>query len=273
MFEVGDSVRLAAVARDPDGNPSDPAGGVMVSVKQPDGTQTAPAAATKVSVGTYTFDFTGVQAGRHVGRFAGAGFAFTDVFSVWPTDPGMLFGLEEARAQLRIRSGQTAFDDEMLRLFVVSTTPVIEDIVGPLLPAVKVRVADGGVDSVLLGASPVKADTVTITESGTPMLDFTVNESAGIVHGGTRQAPRPFLWGRQNVVITYGVGAGVVPPNVLLAAKEEFRFLFQNSQQAARPSLRAGGGETPVDYTPSGFAVPRRVIELCGSLRRLGGFA
>ena len=90
-----------------------------------------------------------------------------------------------------------------------------------------------------------------------------IDDDAGIIYGYT--AP-----GLRNVQVTLSVGSARIAPNVRLAALEEIRYLWQIGRQGPRPV-----GDTPdsTSWTPSGFAVPKRVIELMADLRGFGGFA
>lgn len=274
MYDLGDVVHLEAGEVDAQDNP-ETVDNVSVSIRQPDGTDTTPVDVDPVATGKWVYDFAPDQAGRHVARWSGDGYAYTDVFDVWPDDPRMLFGLAEARKQLQWRTPMAAREDQ-LRLFIAAVTPVIEDIVGPLIVATHVRTVDGGDTAIVLpdlGNSDVSA--VSVTENG-HTVPVTVDKVNGIVYRGSSLAPIEFAWGRQNVVVTYTVGAGgVIPPNVKLAGLEEFRFLWQNGQQATKGRAAAGGEGDPDDvaWTPAGFAVPRRVIELCAPHARVGGFA
>jgi hypothetical protein len=56
---------------------------------------------------------------------------------------------------------------------------------------------------------------------------------------------------------------------VRLAAEEQLRFLWQLGQQGNRPGW--GDAADDVEFTPSGFAVPKRVIELCADSLRPPG--
>ena len=50
----------------------------------------------------------------------------------------------------------------------------------------------------------------------------------------------PFIGGRQSVVIVYVAGQAAVPADIRLAALEDIRGLYQQTQQGGRGSL--GGG-------------------------------
>ena len=103
----------------------------------------------------------------------------------------------------------------------------------------------------------------TITHSPTPGTTETlasdtyrVDEYAGIVYHYWGRFP----WGKRNITVTYTVGNGVVPPNVILAARELCRHWWQRSQQSPRPAF-GGAGDSDVVYVAN-YAVPNFVIGL-----------
>ena len=255
-------------------------GNPVCTVTKPDGTTAAATVTHTGGTGLYDGALVTTQAGRHRYNFTGSGansggLPYTEVIDVWPADPRFIIGLADARAAINEISG-TADDDE-LRLYMAAVTPVIEDIVGPVLGASKVWPADGGKEAILI---PHEIDSITsVTEDGqvlTEGADYVVNYSAGVIYRGQSLARLPWMPGVQNVVVTYKVGGTAIDPNVLLAAREELRFLFQNGQQGgARPGLGDTAGYDLMVSTPSGFAVPRHVLELCqaSAYHRMPGFA
>jgi hypothetical protein len=147
----------------------------------------------------------------------------------------------------------------MLTAYIDAAVRVIEDIVGPVGDATRTVTVNGGGRAIVL---PSPAATITsVTVAGVATTDYTADLVAGIVYGGSFATPTYFYPGNQNVVITYTVGNDNPPANVVLAARELVRFWWQQGQQANRPSFGEAGDSD--EYTPSGFAVPRRVIELC----------
>ena len=171
---------------------------------------------------------------------------------------------EEVFAHLRFDSEQTQvrFRDQVM-LYAAAATRVVEDIVGPLTKARGVLTVTRAGRAVLL---PTAAAVLEVSVGGAPVtLEPTnVDEEAGIVY-----LP-PALVGR-TVTLRYRAGESAIPPNVRLAILEETRFLWQLGQQG--PGRAAGGGAPGAEWTPSGFAVPRRVVELCAGANRLAGFA
>lgn len=269
-FQVGDTLADAVSITDASGAPGD-ASTATCLVTLPDGT-TAAATVTHGATGSYTATLLSTQAGRYVFVWTVAGgVVSTKTFSsqadVWPTDPRFLLSLARARDELDLSAGNTVHDDK-IRFFLAAVTPVIEDIAGLILSTSVTRTADGGQNAILLPDTPTSI--VSLSEKGTVLVedtDFTVDYDAGILY---RQysSGRSRLFGsawetcvqRGVITVTYMAGSTVTPPNVILAAAEELRFLYSIGQQGARPAW--GQDNADVVFTPSGYAVPRRVVEL-----------
>lgn len=264
MTDFGDAVTLAARPLDDDGNPVD-VDDLVLRVTLPDGTESAELTPANGGLGSYSYTYTPTLAGRHVAAWSGDDYAWSDVFNVWPADPKFLFSLDDAKRALR-RPVAPSTDDEQMRLYIAATTEVIEDIVGPLTSSSITKTFPAGDSALLLEALDVSITSVTINdEAAVEGTDYTVSTDAGIIYAGTSWASGSTRF-RYPVTVTYSVGNGAVPPNIILAALEEFRFLWQIGQQGSRPAF--GNEMQAEDWTPSGFAVPRRVIELCGSRRK-----
>jgi len=128
---------------------------------------------------------------------------------------------------------------------------------------------NGGSSAVLLGAP---FNTITsVVQSGVTTTNFVADGPAGIIYAGSNSSPGTFPAGLRNIVVTVTVGAATIPPNIVLATRELVRHWWQLGRQGNRPAF---GNEGVADVSvPSGFAVPRRVIELCEPNRRTAGFA
>lgn len=260
-YEVGQSIQWGLRVRDEAGAPADPATGPTATITQPDGT-TAVGSVTNAEVGSYAASHVATMPGRHrvTWQAAGAnsaGFPYTDNADVWPADPRFIISLADARAALNLPPGAVADDDE-LRLYIAATTAVIEDIAGPVLGRTHTEVHDGGsADALFLRAYP--SEITSVTENG---VTLTGAEHYQLGGGGVLWRTNRGWSGnsRGNVVITYTMGGdGVIAPNVILAAREQLRHMWQVGQVAARPAL---GGDVAPGYTPTGYAVPNRVVQL-----------
>lgn len=236
-----------------------PVGGTYaVALTRPDGTSFTPPAITGPPV---SVEFTPDQAGRWAVRWTStvvAG-AYTDVVDVWPQDPRLIISLDDARVALNmpLNTPQSTLED--LRLYCCAATPVIEDLVGPVLVrTVTQTVQKGWSFAALYERAASLVSVVNADASVVPASSYTFNQSTGLL---TFFAPTS-----QVVTITYTSGAAIIPQNVRLAAQELVRHLWQVKQRPQGPT-------PPEAYTPSGFAVPKRVIELCKPSAKIGGFA
>lgn len=244
-------------------------GPYALAVTRPDGLLLVPAPVpTGAGAGTVAA-FVPAMAGRYLLSWSVAGAAaYTDVLDVWPTDPGFLISLEEAAAGLQLPANVDPAKLQDLRLYNAAATPVIEDITGPMLAATKTYTGWGGESAVILPHLPNQILSITVDD--VPVLNYVPDLASGIVYGGTRAGLQPF--GSGELVITYRIGASVIPPNIRLAARELVRFWFQGGMQGSGGNVRGARPEADT-FTPSGYAVPRRVMELCGPNEQIGGFA
>lgn len=190
-----------------------------------------------------------------------------------------ILDLTDARKALRLPAADTSNDADLTSTYIPAVTSVVEDVTGPVMSAGgRTWTTDGGGYAICL---PYTVTAVTtITENGATLVeangDFTVNLSAGIVYRGGQRAPRTFLWGRQNIVITYAAGAyasaAAVPANIRLAARIILNQMWTADQQGLRPQF--GTPQADLVATPSGFLIPNRAYELLrGDVDDGGGFA
>lgn len=241
---------------------------VTVSVTFPDGSEANPIVSE--SSGTFTASLTASLAGRYLVTWTDAKDTRNEVdtFEVWPADPRMLVSVEDAIEHLGWRSQDTAQNRDMLRLYIAAATPVIEDIVGAVIKRTMTQYADGGRTGVALWERP--DEIISVEVDGTEVTDYVANKQAAIVYRG--KYGEQFAEGRQVVKITYTTGASQIAPNLQLAVRELVRHLWQVGQQVME-GQPAEYGQRPMGTTPSGFAVPKRVLELCASTYSLPGTA
>lgn len=244
---------------------------VVLTVTKPDGTTATPAVTE--AAGTYTATVTTALPGQYRLRWtkdAGTAASFTDVLNVWPTDPRFILSI----ADVRRFAGASSTDDDLLRLFSASATVVIEDIVGAVLVREIVQSADGGKTGVALWNRITEGMDVAVTVGGvtqTEGTDFTVDRNAAIVYCGGPSSPSRFPDGRQNIVITYQTGESIIPSNIQQAAGELIKHLFQVGHQAVHADWSTDPSTDEQAETPSGFLVPRRVLQLCRASDTLPG--
>lgn len=177
--------------------------------------------------------------------------------------------LTETKLYLNIPTGDTTQDTE-LGGFISAATPVVEDLVGPVVPRQFDEWYDGGQSWIFLRHIPIADATVDVTAvtefSGSTGVVLTeVNEPApsgasyryndGMIYRiGCR-----FSAGFANIHVVYTAGRNPTPANIKQGALEIIRHNYQLSQQGGRPAF--GGAADDVIFTPSGFAVPTRAYE------------
>lgn len=239
-----------------------PAGGThAVSITRPDGTSFTSPTITGPPV---SVQFVPDMAGRWFIRWTSSVVygAYSDVVDVWPDDPRFIISLDDARAALNMPGNTNVETLDDLRLYVAAATPVIEDIVGPVVvKSVTQHVAKGWNYAALFERVNTLTSVVYDDLSVVPASAYTFDVHSGLLTFG-------YALG-QGATITYTTGQAMVPQNVRLATRELVRHWWQLGKQGQRP----GPGANPEAWTPSGFAVPRRVIELCAPAARIDGFA
>jgi hypothetical protein len=195
----------------------------------------------------------------------------------------IVLSLTDARAALGIPATETAKNAD-ITFYIGAVVPIIEDIVGPVDSRSCDEWHDGG-GSIVLDEAPVRTVasvtetsggvTRTLTEqpldgeTGNP-YGYTLDEATGRLDRRSAGSWIPFAEGRRNVHVTYTAGRQACPPNVTLAARRLLRHLWQQEQNGGRPAM---SGAEPTVTTPSGYAVPRVVVELCGSEARPWGMS
>lgn len=242
-----------------------PAGGThAVSITRPDGTAfTAPT----ISGPPVSVEFVPDMAGRWSVRWTSSGNAigaYSDVVDVWPTDPRFIISLDDARSALNMPANTSADALDDLRLYIAAATPVIEDIVGPIVVKTTSQHVNKGWGYAALYERPNTITSVVYDDLSTvPATAYNADLQSGLVTF--------YCAVSQGVTITYTTGNAEVPQNVRLATRELVRHWWQLGKQLQRPG---GSGAPPAEvWTPSGFAVPRRVMELCAGNARVDGFA
>lgn len=193
-----------------------------------------------------------------------------------------LLTLAQARTAIGIPATETSKDTD-LTFYTTAIQPIIEDIVGPVESRACDDWLDGGATSIVLLTRPVlavsavveAAGNVTYTLTEQPLggatsnaYGYTIDKDTGVLVRRSSGTEIPFAAGRRNVHVTYTAGRSSIPPNVTLAARRLLRHLWQQEQQGSRPAM---SGAEPTVTTPSGYAVPKVVVELCGSEARPWG--
>ena len=167
----------------------------------------------------------------------------------------------------------TAPRDADIIAYIQAATPVIEYLVGPVLPQTKTILSDGGKVAALLTGRIANAAAVTaVRVNGGSWSGYTVNADSGVVYAGPTWAGIRFPPGIRNVEIDVTLGYATVPQGLQLAARELVRYWVQIGKQApaaGQLGLNTDAGADPLDP----YAIPRRVRQLCGPFMAGGGFA
>jgi hypothetical protein len=242
--------------------PGAPVGGTYaVAITRPDGTSfTSPGVTTgPPAQATFVPDVAGRWKIRWTSTVEPG--AFSDIADVWPTDPKLIISLEDARIALNFPGNTDPAKLEDLRLYIAAATPIIEDIVGPVSVRTETQVVQRGW---LYGAlyHPVATLVSVVYADGTtvPVDAYRSNIGHGLL---TFYYPAT-----QDITITYTTGNALVAQNVRLATRVLVKHWWEQDKQDIR-----NRSNPEMTWTPSGFAVPRRVIELCQPSARRGGFA
>lgn len=245
-----------------------PTGGTpAVALTRPNGTSfTPPALGSSGQDPSVTF--TPDMAGRWFIRWNSTVVpgAYSEIADVWPTDPRFLISTDDAKAGLNWpATGITPAQVDDLRLYIAAATPVIEDITGPVMVQTYTQLVQRGWQYANLNNRPVTQIVSMIYSDGTALDpdNYIFDPIAGSI---TYYTPTQDI-----ATITYMAGLARIPQNVRLGTRELVRHWWQIGKQG----LRSMNGTMPISadaWTPSGFAVPRRVIELCNANQQPGGF-
>jgi hypothetical protein len=285
-IDLGDPYPLAVFITDDSGNPAN-ATTVVVTVTLPDLTVATPAV-TNATTGTYTASYPTTQAGHHDVGWVATGLnacAYEDAFDV-AVPERLIISLADARAALGKPAGDTVKDED-LRLYIMAATPIMENIIGPILQQTQDQWYDGGSPIIMLTKTPVISVT-SVTETfganvirtliyqpldGITPVDafgYTLDSKSGALIRRVSGVAAPFAAGRRNVHVISQVGR-VLTANQVLATRLVVRQLWLVSgQQGLRPSMGTPGS---APSAPTGFAVPNAVYELCAPDASVWGIA
>lgn len=233
----------AGVAADADSTPT-------YVITLPDGTAGAPPAVQHGVTGEYYVVYPTVQTGLHQELWTAVMSGVTVVirrnFTVEQVANSFV-DTEEAIAHLRASGVIVSGPDlEQLRWLCSVACSAVEHDLGRTIARKSVSETFDGYRSALLLTNTPLISITTVVESGitlTAGVDFTADVRAGIVYRGGQQSPRPWLWGRQNVVITYVAGYTDPPRIARKVALNGVQRMWQASQQMPHPSMDDVGAE------------------------------
>lgn len=265
-FAFGQPIPLSVNLTDINGVPGN-ATAITLTIILPDGSTTFPTITNPVT-GSYTATYVPTQAGLHHVRWVATGSnasAFSDVFSVDAATPPMLVSLADVKDYLSITSTVTAHDGRLQR-YIEGATSMLVDVIGPISPTTFVETHDGGRPFIMLRNPPIISVT-SITEyiglqgfvltdqplgATTSMWGYSLSPQSGkVTRRGSVGDPIPFQGGRMSVSVTYVAGQSVIDPAVTLAALEDIRGLYSQTQFSATTVVV---GDLPQDnaWTPVG---------------------
>jgi hypothetical protein len=263
---------------------------VVLTIVQPDGT-TLVKKKSDASLTANPYNFTWTQVGRHTFEYVTTGpdgGTVAQPFDTHAAGEAGIISLTDAKTQLRIPSTDTSRDTQ-IQGWIASLTPMVEDVVGPVVRATKDEWYDGGSPTILLRHEPIISVT-SITEyvghTGVALTEQPLTDATGDGYGYTVELPEgivirrgiqltwpatinpwlvgnpvPFYPGIRNVHIVYVVGRTIVPANIKQGAEFILEHLWRTSQQGYSSTFGAPPSETELTYTPSGYLIPYKAME------------
>lgn len=195
--------------------------------------------------------------------------------------PGLV-SLTDVHAHLNLDLADTSHDVE-LQGFIDALTPVLTYMTGPIQPTVFTgEVHNGGGPEILLFNPPIISVQSVTEYIGTVAYSLSQQQPGSTVDNYgfsldnpqsgkiTRRTgagtPMPFLGYQGGVVVTYTAGLPSVPPDVRMAALEDLRGLYQQTQQGGRPSFGGGAEDDSWSAGPMNL-FPRLEMILEGRFR------
>lgn len=238
---------------------------VTLTIGLPDGTTTTPVVSNPpVETGRYRYEFVPAQPGRHIVSWTSTGPATAappDVVDVRPANPAYLISLSDAKQQINVAQTVAEHDDE-LRVHIEAVTWAVEDQVQQVAVRrsitetvrecrnkQRVTLRHYPVISLTSAARIDGAATWTVADLDADRLGTVTVLRGSPFHGDVR--------------FTYVAGREIIPANYTLAARIIVQHLW-DLQRGNAGAARFGGSDGGVSFTPSGFALPNRALQLLG---------
>lgn len=259
-YDLGAVARLTVSVTDAAGAPAD-SGNMALTITLPDDTTVIVDPVASSPTGSYAYDYTTAQPGRHTVRWVGTGAnpaAYVDVFDVREQVPVAIVSLADAKKQLNATG---TGDDDEIRGMVTGASLAVERELGTIVARrtfTERRTASGG--RLLVSNVPVLALVSAASSDGSTTWavdDLDVDEATGLVAA----VSGPVLAG--DVEMTYTAGLRIVPEDYQLATSIIVQHLWET--QRGRYGAVPGGSQEPEYMTGRGFALPRRALELLDS--------
>lgn len=187
-----------------------------------------------------------------------------------------LVSLSDLRDELNIAPADRT-KDAKLRRWLKAATAVVEKVCGPILPASRTDVYDGGNSYIVLpfrwvqsiqdmhetwGATNFPLTEQPLGQPGTPYgytWDRTINRIVRRAYGGS---PAFFPHGTDVVSITYTVGMTTIPDDIQLAAAALVKHFYRKNEQPFRSAYAAQASDDAGMTMVGNYLVPHEVMEL-----------
>jgi len=247
-----------------------------------------PSTADTAEAGNFMANWHVTFAGGEVQSFPSSGYLWVEVQQNLTTTGGAtLVNLPELKSYLNIPANDRTHDTKLIR-YIEAIRPIIENIVGPILPKVYRETFDGGQyfislrrrPSTTFGTNPIYTlmacsefrgpieyplSIIDTPAQGT-IYSCLFHKRQGIVErrtsgGGVMAFPQM----ASSVLCVYEAGQETVPPNVEEAALEIVRVNYQTTQATGTGRMTVADGEE-LGIQP--MMIPRRARELLQPNRR-----
>lgn len=190
--------------------------------------------------------------------------------------------LAEAKQYLRVT---TSNNDTVIQAMVDACIAQCDSWFGPVAARSVTEWHDGGSYTIALYKAPIiSVDSVTEYILNTPYVlteqpltgavtqwGYTVELGAAQITRRVNAMPSPFATGIRNVQVTYTAGRATVPADIHLAALEDIRGLWQQTQQGGRPDF--SGSAQEADWTTGPMHQFPRLAALADGQEKLPGIA
>jgi hypothetical protein len=246
-------------------------------------------AADTATVGLYMASFVVAPPSGGPFTFPQVGYLWISIEENLTTAGGQqLVSLPDVKDYLAIDSGDRSHDAKLLR-FISAVRPLIEQVVGPVIPQTFTEWHDGGQTTVrlrrrpstALGCSPVlnvlgavefrgpTPYTLSLVQNPALATLYSIHldpRTATLTRRTTGGGVISFAQMPESVYVAYQAGQQTVPWNIYEAALEAIRVNYRTTLPTGRGS-RSQTDETDTG-PPLGFFLPRRCRELLAPQRR-----
>ena len=272
ILEVGDVYPASILVTDTTGAAAN-AGACALTITLPDLTTVVPTV-TNTPTGTYFYDYTTTQAGRHIVLWVltGAnGGTIEDSFYVEARPSQAIVGLSETKAYLNLT--RTDLDDKV-RSWIIAASSAVESYCNRDFTPKPITTIFSGGDT--LDALVMPRDAVSITsvvENGTTLAatDYVLDPAGSVLYRriGTYYT-RWWLVGTMNITVTYTVGSNIIPATIRHATLAMIRELWDDSQRGAPSGSNPRSSDV---YDQAGLFLFTPLVRSLLDNYRLPGFA